>query len=546
MANLFYGVCSTDAGEPEKTVTLLEENTIQAGDSLVVYFANGNTHSSPSLSIAYATEETTGETESTALTTDSGVTIKSLNVESNLDYMWQNGEAVIFTLIEQKVNSGLDSSFASDSEGQTTTNDIQYWMLNRGIQAKTDYYGLARLWKPSVDNNSTLSSLLSSNVENWNEYNLSNNSVLTLDALKVFYDLLLNKLSTQTSDSSSDSSSESSSDDTSDEGETEVDTGTDTTEESVTTITLGVSYTPDSESTYDSDEDQTIGVLSIGDTEYNIYYKRPISTSVTTTAVLKNEGENNEGHADRSDGGYYITNLLDRNLYFTGSDKTGIYRRDNSVNYELLTNSKSTVNETYLNKGYNSSPLYIYGVPISLYSDSQSSTPTLSLSKTEINAGIPVKAPEFYENDVSLETKYSRKLVVLSYETPALTMDGSSHTITSVNGHTELSSGKHLVIQLEATNCRILGVVGFNLNYAHEIGGSVGDPVYISTWECFIDSLDYLNLAFRNRNSSAKEFQVEVKVLCEQLSNFTETPTISATDFAFGSQVTDSTETDNT
>lgn len=132
MANLFYGTCDTGAGEKVKIVSVANGTTIEEGDLLIVYFANGNTNESPSLSIEN-------------LSSDEGYAIKKRNVTEALKNAWKDGEVVGFVKVKQEFNTDND---AGEEDGATDleANNATWWELFEGGQATVGWYGMTKLF----------------------------------------------------------------------------------------------------------------------------------------------------------------------------------------------------------------------------------------------------------------------------------------------------------------------------------------------------------------------------------------------------------------
>lgn len=167
MAKLFYGVSVSDNSDESKDVIIYNplEEGIEPGDLLAVYFAYGNTISAPTLvvngtSTLAGEDSTIPENESTSLSEDAGVFIKTRNVEAEVDYMWQDGEVCLFVLVSQQTNSDIEQGYASPSEPVPSANDTLYYMLVRGARANSEYYGLTKLFTDSFGEDKEYGSFL--------------------------------------------------------------------------------------------------------------------------------------------------------------------------------------------------------------------------------------------------------------------------------------------------------------------------------------------------------------------------------------------------
>lgn len=132
MANLFYGTCDTGADEKVKIVSVANGTTIEEGDLLIVYFANGNTNESPNLSIEN-------------LSSDEGYAVKKRNVTESLKNAWKDGEVVGFVKVKQEFNTDND---AGEEDGATDleANNATWWELFEGGQATVGWYGMTKLF----------------------------------------------------------------------------------------------------------------------------------------------------------------------------------------------------------------------------------------------------------------------------------------------------------------------------------------------------------------------------------------------------------------
>lgn len=160
----YYGTCTTASGESEKKVYVPDLDltagnngfNFQEGDLLVVFFAQTNTVSEPSVVVYIQDPEV-----ETSTTSDIGKYIKSLDVQADMENAWAAGETVIFAYTQQ------------------STSETYYWELIDANHASIETYGDTKLFD---DDN--LNSLLAGT------YDGEEDIALTPNTLKKFYDLL--------------------------------------------------------------------------------------------------------------------------------------------------------------------------------------------------------------------------------------------------------------------------------------------------------------------------------------------------------------------
>ena len=125
----YYGTCKTASGETEKKVYVPdidlteEEFNFKEGDLLVVFFAQTNTASAPSIVVYLQDPE-----DEISTTSDSGKDIKSVDVEANIENAWAAGETVIFAYT------------------QLGTTNNYYWELIDAFHASKETYGNTKLF----------------------------------------------------------------------------------------------------------------------------------------------------------------------------------------------------------------------------------------------------------------------------------------------------------------------------------------------------------------------------------------------------------------
>lgn len=547
MANLFYGVSTTAADTAQKEVVIYNplQDEIVPGDLLAVYFSDGNIEESPTL-IINGISSSNGENEQGALAEDEGVIIKTRNVEEEVDYMWQAGEVCIFALVSQQTNTDIIQSYESPSQSVSSANDALYYMLIRGSRAGSEYYGLTKLFIDDFGQGHAYNSF-----QDWladDEASEDKTTAATPFLLKQLSEFLIGKISI---------SSE---------------------EEESETQSPFISYISDAA----VEDGILIGTLKVGDVEYqvkipnvfNIYNRT--SQFLNDADIVPNQGAYIHNRIIANDpisvGTFFITNVIDNNLYlYKPNSQTGIYianpvlAGENSniqspveggmVANELLVREQNESLYTSFNRGFPNDPLYIYGKPIHIYADTLS--PIFTFNEDKNISTIPVQATEFFENGVSLKSKYAHNLVIkrvrLGYGPSDKANIGSDTKISYsiYENDTWVKKGSHYPISVDKTSnvrCwhqiqfnepnssikyRPLGVVGYDISYASSTTGyydgtaskptygTSSDPAFVSIWELVVtdvvDNSAVIYCAIRNYKSTAIKVIIDINVLCEQI-----------------------------
>jgi len=563
MANLFYGVSATSADTNEKEVTIYNplHDDIVVGDLLAVYFANGNTEESPTL-VVHGTSLSNGEDNQTALSEDEGVFIKTKNVEDKVDYMWQAGEVCLFVLVSQQSNTDITQEYNGASL-DATANDTLYYMLIRGVRANSEYYGLTKLFTDGFGKEGGYTDFDAwLNAEDTDE---DKNTAATPYLIKELARRLIGN-----SQPSPEPSPEPEPEPSPSPEPEPTPEPTPEPEESTPYIYY--------EATEEVESGVTIGTLYVGSQTYTIKIPNREAAYEATSqlhndADIINQGSNTYVHDRRpldgyTAGTYFITNVLDDNLYLYKNKPTGIYIVDST---QTQTNIKAPVEGyldakgllvrnansiTQLNPGYRTDDLYIYGKEARFYMNGSSTTSFMigyDNNGTICNySNIPIKATEFFESGKSLKNKYSPRLVIKSVRlgrgstSPAGT--GSEVTYSVYDQATGWTRhGNHLPIYIEkkgqTTGHRYirvslpglipLGIVGYNISYASEgigyymgtsskkVWGSSSDPSNQILWELFMQksesSAGVFSYNTKNLKDGAVRFVIDIKVLCKEI-----------------------------
>lgn len=502
MSKLFYGISSANRDAEVKTVTVYGEgnaNLIAPGDVLAVYFSNGNEFESPSLLLLNESENSTVTQEN--LSENSGISVKSRGVETDLDYMWQDGEVCLFTLISQQTNSDI----AHAQTGDTLTNDSEeandalYFILLRGSRANSEFYGLTLFSDHSED----FDTWLSGGIVDAD----SNTAVSAADLKRIVQQLTAG-----------------------------------TTEPSTPISIPHVEYVSEA-----GEDATTIGKLyTSDDTWYEVKIPASVVNSIPVfTHEFKNDADivpdendnsvNKHNRASREGspynvGDYFITNVLKDNFYLTpgenNSSKPGIYLalphtstgQDDPViidpvegslkaysllesqknNGEFITNiNKGAFNNKDNNGQDSASVLNLYGSTTNFYAHG-SVNPVLTIDPVYVQSTSRVVAPTFIENGESLASRYCGQIKVKTYTSCKMYMGaGAGKQVTSIvnswtRGETHISSSGtailndgHITQPIQAPagqgTYEPIGIVGYNLNYATQ--GVKGDAPKTNLWE---------------------------------------------------------------
>lgn len=507
MSKLFYGISSANRDAEVKTVTVYGEgnaNLIAPGDVLAVYFSNGNEFESPSLLLLNESENSTITQEN--LSENSGISVKSRGVETDLDYMWQDGEVCLFTLISQQTNSDIAYAQTGDilTNDSEEGNDALYFILLRGSRANSEFYGLTLFSDHSEDFDTWLSEEITPAD--------SDSAISAADLKRLVKQLVAGS-----------------------------------TEPSTPISIPRISYTNDA-----GDDGIAIGKLFVSDdTYYSVKIPASVARSIPDfTHEFKNDADivpdedndnvNKHNRISREGspynaGDYFITNVLKDNFYLTpngntpreegGPSKPGIYLAlppvlgsgaptindpvEGSLNvYSLLGSQKDNGSFiTDINKGAfnnkddngqdSASTLNLYGSTTNFYAHG-SVNPVLTIDPVYIQSTSRVVAPTFIESGESLASRYSGRLIVKTYTSCKMHMEaGAGKQVTSIanswrRGDTNISSSGtaalndgHITQSIQAPTAQgiyePIGVVGYNLNYATQ--GEKGDAAKTNLWE---------------------------------------------------------------
>ena len=500
MAKLFYGV-STSSGDSDKNVTIFNplEETLMPGDLLVVYFAHGNTKPAPRLTIGDISLSS-GEEESTSQSSDHGDTIKTHDVTAEVDYMWQSGEVCLFALTSQQFNTDVNQDYEAINE--EAGNNALHYMLIRGPRANSEYYGLAKLFTDGFPKE-TGETEEGQTFQDWLNAEEDNNDKTTA-ATPYLIKRLYKYLTTSPAP--------------------DPDQGEESSEVPVFNYISSV------------EEGYTVGTLKFGEAEFEV--KIPVSESyeVERTSQLVNDADivsvdganvHNRGNSPQV-GGYFITNVVDNGnlyLYKPNNNAVGLYvstpvasGQSPDINtpvegglkvLPILARESGSPGATSLNKGFLDSPLRLYGQNINLYSNG-SSNPTFIVKSNEVTTtgDIPIKAKTFYEDGVSLASKYSKKLVIKKFrigqgKTDA--SDGGSFSyhdgekwVSGGNGSTSIQIGKdnvttgHMKVRVDKglSGYTPLSIAGWNVSKTSGSGytpaGADSNAREVSLWELYL------------------------------------------------------------
>lgn len=579
MANIYYGFSSSGMEDQVKVVygKDIPETGLAEGDSINVYFSQGNTVAEPTLNIYNKNNDTT----------DAGQFIRSIDGVAKLNYMWRAGQVVLFTLTSQKTNTDIsaeengaigdvnenssntgvsedesgDSTGAQTSEttesgettgaegGETTEpqdpveptepaeetteeapNVTLYYYMNVGVRANSTYYGQTKLFTDDEDYD----------VKSWLIAEVVDDPDLTTAAtpflVKKVYDILVGKQE----------------------------------EEKVPEINYHSDY----------ETGQQIGTLNVGTNQYSI--KIPSMDSISNTSQLVNDADiiNGEGPAkihnrlknppDNINTGYYfITDYIDTGkLYLKGdgvNSEIGFYATIPNDNGDIVTpidgklTPKSFLvrknNTTVLNEDFKDKPNYIYGSPVVIRSNWEGDLrDVISFNPNSVESKYWVYAPNFVEGDKSLIDKYSRKLKRVSLRL-GWGPDDSNHSAVGyfaywlpgtgwvkgrsewkskmspiIVGKGETTGHRHIVISGASflNNLEAVAIAGWNISYINTntapvnpgwyVSGSTGsDASYQMLWELYLSNISrgsfHINYDTRNFKNGTAVFVIDVDVL---------------------------------
>lgn len=486
MGNVYYGVCETAASEPIKVVQFLstaEIETVSAleiGDLFAVYFANQNTVDS----ITITTDED--------LSSDAGLTVKTLGEQEQCANLWENGEAVIFVCTS--INENSEVAPTEEGADENPQSDFVYLRLFNSGQASVDVSGIMKLLtkEPIVDVGTYLTT------------HENDEAAVAPWILKELYDLIGTRADV--------------------------------------TYAVDIREPQVSDTWYPNIQ---LGILTVNDTdEYQIL--APPQTVYTRTSQFENDGEENNPPApsrDTSRGGKYITSILPTPLYFTGVQPTipttdGIpvylYKQTENADYPILGNDVISSGGTTTSTTQVFGDVIKLGGCVTVNNDSQSPTinlPTTSIGgNTNITGGLAVSS-NISEAGTLLKNKYSGKLIVTTHK---LTLDTTNNTTQITVAKNSLSGHKFPVVNLSdrietllgpvetGANYQCLGIVGHNYDYYDS--NSQVDSSYVLEWELFPSSLgiNTATIGFDIRNLNTQKsivFTLRVNLLWVKVVN---------------------------
>ena len=427
----YYGTCKTAEDISEKQVyvpdmDLAEENfNFIEGDLLIVFFAQTNTESNPSIIIYNQDPE-----QELSTTSDSGKFIKSLDAVANMENAWAAGETVIFAYTQE------------------STTDTYYWELVDANHASKDTYGNTKLFD---ENN--LEALLTETEDDAENSEIA----LTPNALKRFFNLLNGIESNQKEDEGGEGG----------EGES------DESEDPVLRV-IGLNWTPAIE-----EEAQDLGTLSLtGDSTNGIQITYPFDSQVQSliqesvpfvpqfTAQLINNGngKNGETAALPEEGAEpFITRIIPNDLYFDNANGLYYGTPDNRNNMININSGTLTIGNNALTGGI------VLDKATTISGNLQtngtlSTTGAISAGSSQISTTGAIRGGTLYEgctngsNGTALSQIYSKVLLTASVKT----------------GEIGIASGKTAFGSFSVARndgYRPLGILGYNISNSSTSNG---------------------------------------------------------------------------
>lgn len=473
MGNVYYGVCETAANEPIKVVQFLptaEIETVSAleiGDLFAVYFANQNTVDS----ITITTDED--------LSSDAGLTVKTLGEQEQCANLWEQGEAVIFVCTS--INENSEVAPTEEGADENPQSDFVYLRLFNSGQASVDVSGIMKLLtkEPIVDVGTYLTT------------HENDEAAVAPWILKELYDLIGTRADV--------------------------------------TYAVDIREPQVSDTWYPNIQ---LGILTVNGTdEYQIL--APEQTVYTRTSQFVNDGELNDPPApsrDTSRGGKYITSILPTSLYFTGTAAEGIpvylYKQTEDADYPILGND--VVNDESTTKVFGDT--IQLGNCVTVNNDSQS--PTISLPATNIGGDASITGGLTVSSDISeagtlLKNKYAGSLMMTQHTLDHYT-DWSGNSKWSGGSIITVAKGGHSGHLLSTVNItppnnqqyRFVGIVGHNWNWTNITGDNSLDSSYVGEWELYPYNYNAqavntvtLSIDIRNYASDAIKVCLEVYLL---------------------------------
>ena len=438
MSNVYYGVCRTAADASVKVVQFLptaEIETVSAleiGDLFAVYFDFQNTADS----ITITTDED--------LSSDAGLTVKTIGEQEQCANLWKNGEAVIFVCTSINRNSEVAPS---EQEADNNPQDYVYLRLLNNGPASVDVSGIMKLLtkEPIVDVGTYLAA------------HENDEAAVAPWILKELYDLI----------------------------------GT----QADVTYAVDIREPQVSDTWYPNIQ---LGILTVNGTDdYQIL--APPQTVYTRTSQFENDGPPDRDKPSKPDwdednrGSTYITSSLSTPLFFTNgrpAENDGIpvylYKQGENADYPIIGND--VVNSESITKVFGDT--IQLGDYVTVNNDSQS--PTISLRTTNIGGDASITGGLTVGSDISeagtlLKNKYSGKLSV----TPHLFQYNSKDYLTL--NSSQSFTDPHPTCTFTRPGYRCLGIVGHNYNLQNNTKDAKADASYVREWELFPISFDDLN-----------------------------------------------------
>lgn len=548
MANkLFYGVSTTSGSDSPKQVTIFNplEEQLTPGDLLAVYFAHGNEVGAPSMVVSNISN-VDEEDEDTSLSEDTGIEIKTRDVEAEVDYMWQSGEMCIFVLTNEQFNSNIEQGY--DSTTEDVGNNALHYMLIRGPRANSEWYGLTKLFTDEFSENRKYETF-----EDWLSVEDEDDKVTaaTPYLVKELARRIFNITPAPEPEPSPEPSPE---------------------PEPIAPLTI--EYTP----TAGLEDGYVIGTLTVGSTPYEIKIPTSSTGNIDHTSQLINDADivsrTDEGQTyyihnrASGDGNYFITNVVDNGslhiqqkptnttagLYIarphTGSGAAALSPlvEGELDRFPLLVKNS---NDTALNSGFKTSPLRIYGTNIEfLPNDSNSSVFTIAKGTTNsggITSTTQIAAPNFREGGTLLINKYSKKLKVVVFRIgKGFTNAGPDHHLGFYHyydggwkvgrANSTSPTSKSIEIASEGNTDHVgvyltkglegyipLGIIGYDLSYAtnasgYKPEGQSSDPIYQNIWELYLTNKAVgaatVKYAIKNNVKRKVYCILDIQVLC--------------------------------
>lgn len=445
MNRTFYGYCQNEPINDVYRVIVQDDyiNTqnnfqFERGDVLTVFFASKQIASAPRLAIYVNDTE-----QESSISDDEGHFVKTLDIKlDGIDQAWDAGETVIFVYTKQ-----------GDS-------DTYYWELVNAAPATVEVYGVTKLF-----NVANLDAALSG------DYTPLNDTVLTPEALKNFYDKLMAAPEEEESP-------------------------------------LGLTWVPNAEL---GDRLDKLGELSLsnGTTSIEINYpleslidsKIPSEKTHTGELINNGNGGTGEGH-ERDESEPFITRIIPDDLYFNVNHGLYYYSPDSERQPQdgtplgipriILDTDKVVINPNLEVKNAITSGAITCGAI--------TASGTINAGSNTIQTTGSGKAAIFYEDNVSLIQKYSTILHIESRQ-------------TTVNLNNDKNSKSYAVGDIPATKngWTPLGVVGYNLtNSSNSTGGTGASYCYPYSLMLYNSNVRY---NIRNTNKEAKRIILEVLIL---------------------------------